>query len=507
MIVSDCLRINSRNHPRKIAIRQDDRELSSRELYLRVNRLSNSFLSLGLRKGTIVGLLPPSGIEHLESIYALSKIGAIVLPIDDRWGREEIQRTFDHFDVRAVIFPLENLKEILNIAEKSDKLKGPLICTQPAGAFHVESYDELIAGSSDEDTDGDVDEFDPFLIGMSSGTTGIPKGAVITHRNMIFRFLTQIVEMGFSSSDTFLNVTPMHHGGGRSFCMCHLFVGGSIEVLGGRFDPGKTLQRIADRQITTCFMVPTMYHRILPVIGDDFSKRNVLRVMITSGAPLPLSTRREIVQKITPNFYDYYATVDGGGISFLKPSDILRKSDSVGQGAFNTEIKIVDDKKQEVSPGTTGEVMYRGPGTARSYYNNPEATHDCFVDDWFLPGDLAQVDEDGFLYIVGRIKDMIIRGGVNIYPSEIEIVLEEHPAIYEAAVIGIADKEFGEEIMAVIVLNPDTKIDKEALVTYCKERLAAYKRPKIIEFVSSLPKASSGKIIKKDIRKMFLRSD
>jgi acyl-CoA synthetase (AMP-forming)/AMP-acid ligase II len=247
-----------------------------------------------------------------------------------------------------------------------------------------------------------------------------------------------------------------------------------------------------------------MYHRILQVVDNGFRGSNALRVLLTSGAPLPFSTLQGIVEKLTPNFYNYYATVDGGGISLLKPDNILVKSDSVGQGAFNTEIKIVNEMKQEVPCGVIGEVMYRSPGTAQEYYKNPRASKESFADGWFLPGDLTKMDEDGFLYIVGRKKDMIIRGGVNIYPPEIEEILHAHPAVYEAAVAGVPDEEYGEEIGVFIVLKPGMGLDRDKIIRYCKERLASYKRPKHVTFLSSLPKASSGKVIKRELIERYM---
>jgi len=507
MNIGDGLRINARNRPNKVALREGDRSLTYGLLNQRVNRLANGLRSLNIEKGTIVAVILPSGREHLESLYALGKIGAIALPIDDRWGNGEVERTIRFFSASAAIFSDEKTETFLKLEQKIHRLRGHLICTGKVDNPEITSYELLVEGSSPLEPECSVDENDTFLIALSSGTTGILKGAVITHRNLIFRFITQIVEFGFNSSDIFLNVTPMHHGGGRSHCMCHLFVGGTLTVLGGRFDPARTLMAIEKERITTCFMVPTMYHRILQL--PDLSRYDArsLRVLFSSGAPLHTSIRQGVMERVTPNFYDYYASVEGGGICLLKPQDMLRKGDSVGQAVFNTEIRIVDEEGREVPKGSVGEVMYKGPGTARKYYKNPKATRECFSDGWFLPGDLARMDDDGFLYIVGRKKDMIIRGGVNIYPAEIEEILQSHPAVYESAVIGIPDKEYGEEIAAFVVLKPGKEASQEEILQFCKENLAAYKRPKVLEFVPSLPKATSGKIMKRQLKENYLAAN
>ncbi|MBW1712008.1 MAG: AMP-binding protein [Deltaproteobacteria bacterium] len=506
MNVADGLRLGAEKRPAKIALRQGEVSFTYAQLNERVNRLANGLLSLGVKIGTIVGVIPPSSYEHLECRFALGRIGAVALPLDNHWGSGEVRRSLDHFDAEAAIFNQEKTDIFQGIKDSLPKLKGPLIRTGDPPPEGIIDYQELVEGSSPDEPSVSAGGDDAFLIGLSSGTTGLPKGALISHGNMIARWQGQMEEMGFNEADIFLNVTPMHHGGGRSFSMCHLFTGASLYILGGRFDPRTTMEIIARERITTCFMVPTMYHRILQMEDLKTFDTGSLRVLITSGAPLHLSLLKRIVEEITPNLYNYYATVDGGGISLLKPGDILSRSESVGRALFNTEIKVVDDQGQEVPQGTTGEVIYRGPGTAQSYYKNAPATKECFREGWFAPGDLARRDEEGFLYIVGRKKDMIIRGGANIYPPEIEEVLSTHPAVDEAAVAGIPDEEYGEEIAAFLVLKPGRQVTPEEIVAFCKERLAPYKRPKVVKVLASLPKASSGKVVKREVVADYLKN-
>jgi acyl-CoA synthetase (AMP-forming)/AMP-acid ligase II len=295
----------------------------------------------------------------------------------------------------------------------------------------------------------------------------------------------------------------MQYSAGRSFAMSHLFVGGTVIILGERFDPITTMKAIETEKATTCFMVPTMYHRILQVPNLDQFNIKSLRALVSSGARVPATTRKRILEKLTPNFYNYFGSIEAGGISMLKPEDMRLKGDSVGQGVFNMEIRIVDESGKEVPPQEIGKIMGRGPAVAQEYYKNIEATEEYFADGWCRMGDLGRVDNQGYLYLEGREKDMIIRGGVNIYPEEIEETLQTHPSIDESAVIGIPEEEFGEEIAVLVTLKPGEKTSEDEIIQFCEKNLAAYKRPTIVEFLSSLPKTSSGKIHKKILKEKY----
>jgi len=502
MNVGDCIRIHARNQPKKKAIREEGQSFTYRVLNQRVNKLANGLLSLNIKKGMIVAVVLPDCHEHLETLYALSKIGAISLPIDVRLETKELERTLDYFDASAVIFSPDKLKTFSDLEGRAGRIRERQICTREATA-PVISYEQLIERSPEHEPPCHVDENDILLIGLSSGTTGPLKGAVLSHRNLIFRWMGQIVEFGFNRSDVFLNVAPMQYSAGRSFAMSHLFFGGTVFILGGRFDPVATLKAIEQEKITTCFMVPTMYHRLLQTTELDRSDTSSLRVLISSGAMLHPILLKEVFERLTPNLYNYFGSIEGAGVSILKPHDMLRKSDSVGQGVFNMEIQIVDKEGCEVSPGQIGEIMCRGPAIAQGYYNNPDATREYFPKGWCRMGDLGRLDDEGFLYLEGRQKDMIIRGGVNIYPAEIEETIQSHPFVDEVAVVGIPSEEYGEEIAAFIVPKTGKELPSEEIINLCGKNLAPYKKPKIIEFVPSLPKTSSGKVHKIKLKEKY----
>jgi acyl-CoA synthetase (AMP-forming)/AMP-acid ligase II len=500
MNIGDCIRMHAKNRPNKAAIHEGEVHLTYREMNGRVNRLANGLLSLGVEKGDVVAIVLPDCHEHLEALFALGKIGVISLPIDIRLEPGEVERTLNYFDASAVIFFPEKLKTFQEFQEKLVKIGKRLICTRGGETHGVIGYEELIERSSPKEPEMTADEHDPLLIGLSSGTTGPIKGALLSHRNLMFRWLGQIVEFNFNASDVFLNVAPIQYSAGRSFAMSHFFFGATVMILGGRFDPLTTLKTIEQERITTCFMVPTMYHRIIQLPELDKTDTTCLRALVSSGAMLHPTILREVFERFTPNLYNYFGSIEGGGVSILKPQDMLRKGGSVGQGIFNSEIRIVDEEGIEVPSGTTGEILVRGPAIAQGYYGNPDATKEYFPDGWCRMGDLGRLDDEGFLFLEGRKKDMIIRGGVNIYPVEIEETLQSHPSVDESAVVGLPSQEYGEEIAAFIVLKPGKTASREELVRHCETRLAPYKKPKMVEFVPSLPKTPSGKVLKIKLR-------
>ncbi len=503
MNVGNCIRMNATNRPRKVAIREGELVLTYQALNQRVNKLATGLRALGLEKRMVVAVVLPDCHEHLEALFALAKIGVISLPIDIRLETGELERTLRYFDASAVLFFPDKLRTFVEMQGRIDTLEKRLVCTGGEEAPRVISYEKLIDRSSSEEPECTVDEHDPLLIGLSSGTTGPLKGALLTHRNLMFRWLGQIVEFNFNSSDVFLNVAPMQYSAGRSFAMSHLFFGGTVIILGGRFDPLVTLKTIEQQRISTSLMVPTMYHRILQLPELNHTDTTSLRVLISSGAMLHPSLLKDVFKRFTPNLYNYFGSIEGGGVSILKPQDMLSKTGSVGQGVFNTEIRIVDEEGREVPPGTTGEIMCRGPAIAQGYFKNPDATQEYFPNGWCRMGDLGRRDEEGFLYLEGRKKDMIIRGGVNIYPAEIEETLQSHPSIDESAVAGIPSEEYGEEIAAFVVLKAGQEISQEEVIRYCESRLAPYKKPKVVEFVPSLPKTPSGKVLKLKLRDAY----
>jgi acyl-CoA synthetase (AMP-forming)/AMP-acid ligase II len=317
----------------------------------------------------------------------------------------------------------------------------------------------------------------------------VPKGIQLSHGNMLARMFIYSYDLGFCADDLWLSNTPLAHGGGRAFAMAALIFGGSV-LIDGEFDAARTLQTIARERVTACFMVPTMFRRLLALPALDATDRASLRCLISSGAPLPPETHSGILERLTRNFYQFYSSTESGGIAVLPPWFQDAKRDTVGIGVFGKELRIAED----------GEVLSRGPAVTAGYVGNEAATAAAFDGDWYRTGDLGRLDDDGFLSLIGRKKEMIISGGLNIYPAEIERVLYAHPAVAEAAVVGVPDPEWGESVCAFIQLRPDRHASEADIIDHCRAHMASYKKPRRVVFLAELPRTSNGKIARSALK-------
>jgi acyl-CoA synthetase (AMP-forming)/AMP-acid ligase II len=317
---------------------------------------------------------------------------------------------------------------------------------------------------------------------------------MIQHRHFLRRFLTHWINLGFNNRDRFVMATPLYFGGGRTFAMSMLFTGATV-VLRPPPAPIEGLpEAVAATSATTLFLVPTQFRRLLELPDDALAPLRQLRLLLSSGAPLAAEERAAISARLCPNFFEYYASTEGGGVSLLTPEDQAAHGQSVGRPVFGVEVNIVDEQDRALASGKVGILRYRGPGVAPGYYRDEEASAEAFRDGWFYPGDLAMLDAQGFVTLKGRRKDMIIRAGINIYPAEIEAMLLSHPEVVDAAVVGRPSREFGEEVAAFVRLR--RPVADGELLAWCADRLAPYKRPREILAIDDLPRNSAGKVLK-----------
>jgi len=334
----------------------------------------------------------------------------------------------------------------------------------------------------------------PLLLSLSSGTTGQPKGPIVTHGHALSRLFIYTFSLTFNEADRFITATPLYFGGARYMTMAYLFMGATVVIFPAPYEPESLVNAVNNRRITTLFLVPTLLRRLLDLPKTTLPLMPSLRLLLSSGSSLYPQERRKIMRELSPHFFNFYSSSEGGGISLLRPDHPDEASLSVGQVVFGAEVQIVDENDKQVTPGTAGTIRYRGGAVANSYFRNPEESAIAFRDGWYYPGDIGRFDADGFLYLTGRTKDMIIRGGVNIYPAEIERTLITHPAVAEAAVVGWPSQERGEEVAAFVVCR--SKVTEQELLAHCHGSLAPYKIPKGVFFLDALPKTGMGKVLK-----------
>ncbi|MGH7834917.1 MAG: class I adenylate-forming enzyme family protein [Candidatus Binatia bacterium] len=494
LLMHDGVRRNAYKYPVKTALRDSVREITYGELNERCNRIANSLLAAGIKKGDPVALLIGNRIEHLEIVFALSKIGALSIPLDVKWRSLELAGTLSSLQP-VLLFMEQSCMPEFNIAKEQRKELGPI----PVVVLESEEFKAMVESANAGEPQVAVDEDDPFMVLITSGTTGFPKGCLATHRTFVSHCINNAIEKGLGAHDRALLASPLYFNHGRSYSLAMLYFGATLTMHPG-FDADKILRTIEEDKITYIGAVPTMCERLLQArAAKDYDTRSLRCLAITGGKVHP-TVLENLKRYITPNVYRTYASTDSGQMAISKPQDMETKPTSAGRVVWCVDLRIVDDAGAPVPVKEVGEIICKSPLATRGYYKNPEATREAFRGEWFYTGDLGYFDEEGYLFIVGRKKDMIKSGGISIYPLEIESVLYSHPDVLEAAVIGFADPEWGEAVKAVVVLKEKASTEGSDLISYCKARLAGYKVPKSVQIVESLPHTETGKVHKEKLK-------
>ena len=499
MLMGDGLRRNGWKFPLKVAARDKFRETTYGELNSRVNRLANGLLAIGVKRGDGVALSVGNRIEHLEIIFATAKIGALAIPLDVKWKALELASVVAALEPRFIILQEDCVGEFAKAKELKD-----LSSIKAISLSADLSYSGLLEGQSADEPELEVSEDDPFAVLLTSGTTGFPKGCLATQRTFVFHCINNAIEKGLGAHDKAILSSPIYFNAGRSFTLGIIYYGGTM-ILHERFDAEEVLRTIERDKVTYVGAVPVMCERMLHVLESKKYDTSSLRCLAITGGKVHPAVLESLQKNLTPNIYRTYASTDSGQMAISKPGDPPDKANSAGRPVWCVDLRIVDDLGKPVLVGEVGEIICQSPLATHGYYKNPEATNASFRDGWFYTGDLGYFDEEGFLFVSGRKKDMVKSGGISIYPLEIESVIYNHPDILEAAVIGVPDPQWGEALKAVIVLKPGGKLDSVELLHFCRERLSAYKVPKSVEFVESLPHTEVGKVNKVQVREMILR--
>jgi acyl-CoA synthetase (AMP-forming)/AMP-acid ligase II len=482
MNLASLLLTHASSRPSHPAIEYDDVVVTHAEAASIVKRYAAVLSDAGVQSGDRVGLALPDDADHLLLHYAISYMGSTIVPIDYRWKTAEKNAVSHAFGCKVVI------------VDAGDEA----IPSLPALVFDRRWREaEAAAPALAEDSDM------PIVLSLSSGTTGRPTGALVSHGQLYERFVSQWVGMGFNSTDRYLLATPLYFGGGRSFAMSMLAAGGTVTIMPSRAKTEEIVATVRAKRVTALFLVPTQIGRLLDAWqGEGLAMPNV-RCLVTSGSAMQPGDRDRVIERLTPNLMDYYATSEGGGIAVLLPDEQIAHRHTVGRPAFRVEIQVVNEDSEPVRRGDVGRLRYRGPGVSTQLVDAEGKTVMSSPEGWFAPGDLAQITPSGHVRLVGRIKDVIIRGGVNIYPAEIEAVLSTCPDVLEVSVFGADDADLGEIVAAAVAFRPGSPADEETIRLYVKERLATYKVPKKVLIVDALPRNSSGKVIRAELKSLL----
>lgn len=478
----------------------------------RVNRLVHALYALGLSKGDGIGILSWNCLECTDINGAAMKGGFIVSPFNPRLQTKELDHIINYSEVKALFVGPE-------LVEEADKLRPHLpnvrhYVSLEGSAPGMASYDSLIETFPTEEPDIDVQEDDKFIIFYTSGTTGVPRGAVYTHARKLREARNKALQAGLRPENRHVMILPLFHIGGWSHFWAFFYVGaGNVIVPKGPFDPHATLQTIQDEKATDIHIVPT--HLVGMLAAPDIGRYDLssLERMWYAASPMPTDLLRKGIATFGEVFAQGYGQSESGpdiAILSKESHQVLDKSPeeqkvlgSCGQPCNGLHARVVDDEDNDVLPGVVGEIVVQSKAAMVEYWKMPEETRSAIVDGWLHTGDMGYYDEKGFIYIVDRKKDMIITGGENVYPREVEEILYCHPAVLEAAVIGLPDDTWVERVHAVITLKEGQKVSPDDIILFCKEQLARYKAPKSVEFVESLPKNASGKILKRELRKKY----
>lgn len=481
-----------------------DLRLSYEQLHQRVSQLGNAFLAAGIAKGERVGLLIMNSAEFVESYFALATIGAVVVPLNWRLVPDELEFILKDSGTRRLIFGeefLEGVAELHSRGDKTDIMHWLQVDGDAEIAHFAESYGQFRdSGDTQEPEYGAYDD-DMLYIMYTSGTTGLPKGVVHTHHTSFWGVLTIAASCDYHDNDVFISPLPMFHVGALTPLTVNIYRGIASVVM-RTFDPAHAWQLIEKERVTIGLMVPAMLNFMLQVQKPDASAYEGLRWMMTGAAPVPISLT-EAYHKLGVCLLQVYGLTETCGPACVMDLEYVdKKPGSTGKAFYFSDVKIAGDDGLEVPREDAGEVWVRGAHIMQEYWNRPDATAETLVDGWLRTGDVGVMDADGYVFIQDRMKDMIISGGENVYPAELENVLMSHPDVAEAAVIGQTSEKWGESPLAILVRTRDDLTEAEVL-NFCQGKMAAFKQPKAAVFIEEIPRNPSGKILKRILREQF----
>jgi acyl-CoA synthetase (AMP-forming)/AMP-acid ligase II len=509
MTLDEIVSRNALRFPTKPALVMDGSVRTWRDVDERVTRLANALVRHGIRKGDRVAALLHNCPEYFEIYFGCARAGVIAVPLNYRLTPRELAQVLSHAEPALLIFGADFLPQAAELQRLLPGLHGCWLL----GTGEMDragNYEALLgaAGAAPVQTRGA--DTDPCAIFYTSGTTGLPKGAMVSHVNLEMNGYNEMVADASRRDDINLVSTPIYHVGAVFVAVTYMMLG-CTQIILSRFDPGLWLRTLAGTRATVALLIPTMINAILHHPECDRADLSSLRLIFYGGGPMPPAVLERAMQRLRCAFTQGYGLTETLEATFLTPDDHVlngtpvqrKRLASAGREAVGAEVRIVDDAGADLGANEVGEILVRSRSVINGYWRMPDETRAAIRAGWFHTGDLGYLDEDRYLFLVDRKKDMVVSGGVNIYTKEIEAVLYEHPAVLEAAIIGVPDEEWGEAVTAVIATKPGSNVDSDGIIAHCRASLAGFKKPRRVYFVDELPKNPSGKILKRELRAMF----
>ncbi|MDR6999176.1 long-chain-fatty-acid--CoA ligase [Neobacillus niacini] len=496
--LDENLRRSASKSPESIAYIFEHQSVTYKELNQQVERFTAGLAAQGIRKGDGVALLLGNCPEFLISYYGILRLGAFAIPMNPLYSQGEISYILDNSQAKAVIAHVSVEPKLSDVNKQLKNLK-LVIYTDTENQEWTWEHLMQIGNPSFESPP--IEQEDLAVILYTSGTTGKPKGAMLSHRNLASNAESISNLLEINDKDRVVAVLPMFHVFCMTVCLNAPIACGATVLIQPKFSPLDVVSTIRERNATVFAGVPTMYNFLIQLpeaSAEDFLS---IRLCISGGASIPFELLQKFESKFNVFILEGYGLSETAPLVTINPLKGIRKPGSIGLNIPAVKSKVVDEYGKEVLRGEVGELVVQGPNVMRGYVRMPEATSTALKDGWFYTGDLATMDEEGYIYIVDRKKDMIIVGGYNVYPREVEEVLYQHPAVIEAAVVGVPDGAYGESVKAIVVVK-DEQITMNDIIQFCQDRLVKYKIPKKVEFFKELPKNSTGKILRRELRQL-----
>ncbi|MFZ3589782.1 fatty acid--CoA ligase family protein [Bacillus sp. DJP31] len=516
MNISYKLNENAIKYGDKPAYHFLDTPTSYREFNAAVSKFAHSLTEMGVQKGDHIALLLGNSPHFVIGLYGAIRAGVTVIPINPTYTPDEIGYILNDADVKTVV----TLDLLLPLFEKMNallpKVEQIIYCETPKEEeaditklsiySKMKSFTTLVSSGSHLFEGPELNQEDVGIILYTSGTTGKPKGAMLTHKNIYSNAKDTADYLKINDTDRVIATLPMFHVFCLTVALNAPVMNGGTVIIVPRFSPGEIFEIVKKHEATVFAGVPTMYNFLLQNPTAAVEDLKSLRLCISGGASMPVALLKSFEQKFQVAVSEGYGLSEAAPVTCFNPLDRPRKPGSIGTSIINVENKVVNELGEEVPVGEVGELIVRGPNVMKGYYKMPEETVHTIRDGWLYTGDLARMDDEGYFYIVDRKKDMIIVGGFNVYPREVEEVLYSHPSLLEVAVVGVPDLNFGEAVKSFVVVKQGSIVTEEELISYCAESLAKYKIPSSIEFLEELPKNTTGKILRRALKDKVLNS-